>query len=106
MNTIENVKKKDEFVRIDKIRIDKEKVFIISTSRVSLQFEHVEMKIVIRENTSVVSDIERAMHRADFVSGRKRSRDKKRDIERKSKRSSNRERRERDRKQTTMTKKV
>jgi hypothetical protein len=99
MNTIEDVKKKDELVRIDK-----EKAFIVSTSRVSSQFEHVEMKTVIRNNTSIVSDIERAMHRADLVSDRKRDRDKKRDKKRESdqERESNRERRE----QTTMSKKT
>ncbi len=93
MNTIENVKKKDELVQIEK-----EETFIISTSRVSSQFERIEIKTVIRENTSVVSDIERVMHCADFASDRKQDRDKKRNKER----ESDRERRERE--QTTMSK--
>jgi hypothetical protein len=94
MNTIENVKKEDEL-----IRIKREEAFIISTSRVSSQFEHVEIKTAIRKNTSVVSNIERAMHRADLISGRERDRDRKRDR----KRSSDRERRDREREQTAMS---
>jgi hypothetical protein len=79
MNTIENVKKKNELVRTEK-----EEIFIISTSRVSSQFEHVEIKRVIRKNTSIVSNIERAMYRANLVLDRKRDRDKKRDRKRSS----------------------
>ncbi len=69
MNTIEDVKKEDEL-----IQIEREEVFIVSTSRVSSQFEHVEMKTVIQENTSVVLNIERAIHCADLASDRKRDR--------------------------------
>ncbi len=94
MNTIEDVKKEDELVRTER-----EEAFIISTSRVSSQFEHVEMKTAIRENTSVVSDIERAMHRADPASGRKRGRGR----ERGRGRSSDRGRRGRGRGQAAMS---
>ncbi len=90
MNTNEDVKKENELVRIDR-----EEAFIVSTSRVSSQFEHVEMKTVIRDDTSVVSDIERVMHRADLASDRRRRRDRKRERRREQKRRRERERRDR-----------
>jgi hypothetical protein len=36
------------------------------------------MKTIIRENTSIVSNIERVIHRSDLASNKKRDRDKKR----------------------------
>ncbi len=97
MNTNENVKKENELVRIDR-----EEAFIVSTSRVFSQFKHVEMKTIIRDDISIVSNIERVMHRADFVSDKKRERDREREREReqKLKQKQRRERRRRDREQT------
>ncbi len=91
MNTNEDVKKEDELARIDR-----EEAFIVSTSRVSSQFEHVEIKTVIRDDTSIVSDIERVMHRADFASDRERERDRKRERERERRQKRERERRDRE----------
>ncbi len=90
MNTIENVNvKKDEIVRTER-----EEAFIVSTSRVSSQFEHVEMKTIIKDDTIVASDIQRVMHRADLVSDRERDRSRNRE----------RERRQEEREQAAMSK--
>ncbi len=102
MNIIKDVNvKKNEIVRIER-----EKAFVVSTSRVSLQFEHVEMKTIIRDDMIVASNIQRVMHRADFVSDRERDRDRDREREREQEKSRKRERerRDREREQVAMSK--
>jgi hypothetical protein len=55
-----------------------EEAFIASTSRMFSQFERVKMKTIIRDDKSIVSNIERAMHRIDPASTRDKEGERKR----------------------------
>ncbi len=75
----------------------REQVFEVFTSRVSSQFERVEMKTAIINNEEISAKIERIIRQADSVSRRERKRERERSREREQKRDRARDIRDRDR---------
>ncbi len=83
----------------DAKNINKRKqIFKIFTSRVSSQFERIEMKIAIINNEEISMKIKRIIRQADSISRRERERKRSRDREQKRERKQERKRKqERDR---------
>jgi septal ring factor EnvC (AmiA/AmiB activator) len=79
----------------------REQVFEVFTSRVSSQFERVEMKTAIINNEEISAKIERIIRQADSASKRERRRDRERERkqerEREQERDRTRDTRDRDR---------
>ncbi len=80
----------------------REQVFEVFTSRVSSQFERVEMKTAIINNEEISTKIERIIRQTDSVSRRERERERSRDRKQEREREQRREReQERDRARDT-----
>ncbi len=60
----------------------RKQVFEVFTSRVSSQFERVEMKIVIINNKKISAKIERIIRQADSISRREREQEREQERER------------------------
>ncbi len=91
---------KNEDTQRVEIAIVREQAFIVSTSKILSQFEHVQMKTTLRDDISVALNIKRVLHRVDLDSERERDKKRDRKRERKERDREERDRERRDREQT------